>query len=58
MAELGLKPRSPDSWACVPVPELARQTRGSERMSGEEGELNAAGLSGADTASPAITRRS
>ena len=32
MAELGLKPRSPNSWACVPAPELARQNRHSGRV--------------------------
>lgn len=58
MAEMGLKPMSPNSWACVPVPELARQNRGSETVRGEEDELNTARLSWVGTASPAITRRS
>lgn len=58
MAELGLKPRSPNSWACVPAPGLARQNRPPGRVREEEGELNMARLSWVGTASPAITRRS
>lgn len=44
MAELGLKPGSPNSWACVPAPELARQNRHSGRVR-QEGELHLATLS-------------
>lgn len=44
MAELGLKPGSPNSWACVPTPELARQNRHSGRVR-QEGELHLATLS-------------
>lgn len=57
MAELGLKPRSPKSWAYVPAPELARQNRHSGRVR-QEGELHPATLSWVGTTSPAITKRS